>query len=590
MPETEPLSLTLADMFPTTDFKLDARTAADLLRYLEKYCAEVPFNEETNWLNFWFNKPGGASQLYDIYCSGDDWQGQLPVQQTFLLALLKLLETPKTLINSIPARHRELYYRAVLGLTPRSGQPDTIAVSFTLAKNVQDYLLVTGTLLDAGRDSKGNPLRYALDYDLVLTGQQLNTLLWTVNGSTHIVLDKKNHISLPDDGISLFDAFSHTVKQTGPGANQKTALLLGFGNTGPGEVLTLYWELDGINALKFNWFYYNGKTWSALNSVLDETRGFTGRGRWQAVLPDDIKPGAESSEVLAPDSYWIKALPDPSSLVAEKMPQIRAVLANAVTATLVADGIADDHFLQPLAAHTVSQLTSPVPYISQVEQPLPSTGGGGAETEAVFISRAGQRLAHRQRAVTRKDIHALLTERYPQIRDIRLPAIDGMAHIPAPESLPVTILTSHRYSSSGDPLRPKLEKGQLTEMGLWLQQHMSPWVVPQLRNPDYVDVSVNYQVVFNPGIDHPYGFRQLGLLLRRRFMPWADNLQSVVTTGNKIDYYQLLATLQGSPLVKRITSLTLQLTTSKEAAGQQSISAVDSNHVLLLTGINGTAT
>lgn len=56
--------------------------------------------------------------LSDIYQHPERAEKMLPVQQAFLLALLHLLETPKALLNTVPARHRSLYYRDLLGFAP----------------------------------------------------------------------------------------------------------------------------------------------------------------------------------------------------------------------------------------------------------------------------------------------------------------------------------------------------------------------------------------------------------------------------------------------------------------------------------------
>ncbi len=92
---------------------------------------------------------------------------------------------------------------------------------------------------------------------------------------------------------------------------------------------------------------------------------------------------------------------------------------------------------------------------------------------------------------------------------------------------------------------------------------------------------ISYQLVFVAGINPDYGRHQLQQELSRKYMPWAEDSAIGVTTGNRIDYYPLLATIQQSPLVERVTSLTLKKSSQPAGAVGDSIEAAD-NEVLIL--------
>ncbi|MCA6223149.1 hypothetical protein, partial [Photorhabdus antumapuensis] len=63
------------------------------------------------WDSFYFIQENNPQQLADIYQHANKADGLLPAHQVFVLAFLKLLETTKRLLNTFPARHRDLYYR-----------------------------------------------------------------------------------------------------------------------------------------------------------------------------------------------------------------------------------------------------------------------------------------------------------------------------------------------------------------------------------------------------------------------------------------------------------------------------------------------
>lgn len=569
MSDLEQLKQRVGSGLTDQTFLLEPRTGKDLLNLVAKYTEAVPFagHADADWRDFWL-AGRTPDALNDICQSPERAEKMLPVQQAFLLALLHLLETPKALLNTVPARHRSLYYRDLLGFAPRAPQPDSVAVSFTLQRNASPTALPAGSLLDGGQDSAGNSITYQTDDSLLITGQQLEQLCWTAQiGKTwkrYTAIDSATGVALPSEGLRLFS-------EVGEGkATQERApvLYLGFSGTSAQDTLSVYWSVRASSALDLAWCYYNGKSWASLDAELqDETAGLSVSNLWRARLPADSQPGSsqlQDEEQLAAGYYWIKgtlkeknATRD-ENLPSEYMPKLQAVLANAMTATLnMAQAIDDSHFAQPLPANTVSRLVTPVTAISDVRQPLPSVGGQPRETEAAMLQRAATRIAHRQRAITWNNMRSLLMEHYPEIFDVRFPDVDKLSNLPAPEVQSLMVIPDGRYGDNDDALRPVLSEGRLTRMAQWLAQYTSLWAAPTLKNPKYIDVTARYRVTFVAGIHPDYGYRQLAAQLQHDYMPWATDRRQAVTPGNQVDYYRLLATLQQSPLVQSVNALVL---------------------------------
>jgi hypothetical protein len=824
-------------------FKLEQRTIEERLENIAKYSALIPFASDATatWKNFWMSEVT-AQELANVYKNTALAKQILPVQQAFLLAVLELLETPTLLLNTLPTRHRALYYYDLLGFTRRAALPDTVAVSFTLLRNQPDYLLVAGTALDAGPDESGNALTYLTDRNLLITSQELSQVCWTrQQESTWVVstvLDLESNISLPSEGLRLFSltdndkplqkhaqlnfplgalmgeiyleaasgavldgttAFAlvgkngqfdfkptklagdvlafrlpeevlykarkeqpsqhenlqlsmmvpadlvalpealkvtigncqqigyraqdgerningysypfgripisenvfeltlpvefsknggeltlqpqwvdlpkvsfaqwyadypdspadnsafkvridllsadgteirgeeqslfsgdgvpqgeilrltipansqttsgdtvrvvllppdflhsvwqenpenknlpwapqvskiHTVFQTTLGdivvreklsrlqasIGEPQALYLGFSGVNAGDILSLYWSMTIPSALDLVWHYYNEKgQWMPLVAgVEDGTRGLSTNGLWQTTLPGDAVRGSEYTNLSA-EYFWIKAIEASGAILSsDKTPKLNAIFAGAVTATLnTATEVERSHFSQPLAADTSSQLATPIPQISQVSQPLPSIGGKASESEAALLQRAATRIAHRQRAISWGNMRSLLMDNYPQLYDVQFPDVEKLNHIPALEVQKLLIIPISRYRDNEDALRPTLSEGKLTEMVTWLKRYTSLWAMPVLENPVYVDVTASYTVLFSDGISQDWGYSQLASWLQKQYMPWGEDQQLAVTPGNQIDYFQLLATIQKSSLVQRVTSLTL---------------------------------
>ncbi|MDE9430786.1 hypothetical protein [Xenorhabdus bovienii] len=208
--ELTELNNKLSDLVPMSDFKLDNRTSLQLLEYIEKYTQIIPFNQDDkHWNNFFFMADNTPEKLAKLYQGEIAANGKLLPHQAFLLAVLRLLETPISLLNTLPAAHRELYYRALLGLSPRSAQPDQVALSVELNPTVTEQLLTKGTLFEAGQDEQGNALQYALDASLLANRGYISDLCWLRKKEkqkwmTAAPMDLQAQVSLPSDGIRLF--------------------------------------------------------------------------------------------------------------------------------------------------------------------------------------------------------------------------------------------------------------------------------------------------------------------------------------------------------------------------------------------------
>ncbi len=208
----------LSAIVPDTEFKLDERSTLDILNWLKEYTAIIPFDQEKKqfWDSFYFIQENSPQQLADIYQHANKADGLLPAHQVFVLAFLKLLETTNRLLNTFPARHRDLYYRELLGLNPRNAQADRVAIGITLNTNNAAFLVPQGTLFDAGQDSAGNPLQYASDMDLLANQGELTDLRWhRKNGDngwqSAIPFNLSNNIALPENGIQLFSPTAHDM-------------------------------------------------------------------------------------------------------------------------------------------------------------------------------------------------------------------------------------------------------------------------------------------------------------------------------------------------------------------------------------------
>ncbi|MDX7990057.1 hypothetical protein [Xenorhabdus littoralis] len=688
--ESTELNNKLSDLVPMSDFKLDNRASLQLLQYIEKYAQIIPFNQDgKHWNDFFFMENNTPEKLAELYQGEIEANGELLPHQAFLLAVLRLLETPISLLNTLPAAHRNLYYRALLGLSPRPAQPDQVALSVELNSTVTEQLITKGTLFEAGQDEQGHALQYALDSSLLANRGYISDLCWLRNKEqqqwvTATPWNSQAQISLPSDGIRLFSETDQDKSVLGgvlissaqlameegtrkitvtfekdmdsqnlvaqissgnqwlaltltAGGNKKEviltlsekepatsapedldnlvfsqpvlrlqnkdsqalpavtalkvqetpvgkasfetyhltpfgygheieplaknpALYLGITDIEPGQTLSLYWKLKSPQQPeKVSWYYLNQKNqWTALDAwVNDKTEYLYQDGIWQVVLPADA---SNQATTMPTGRYWLKAVVTIPTHEGSwgKNPWLCGLIYNALTATLVnADSISHSHFLTPLPAGTIQRPVEPIMVVASISQPWASWNGRVPETDSAFFERGAQHLSHRNRALTWGNMATLLKEHYVSIFDVKYPDNDELIRVPALKEQKLTIIPANRYNDSDDPLRPVLNPARLQGMTEWLQQKGSPWAEIKINNPQYVDVNINYTVVFKPDVNNDFGYRQLRQQLSEAYMPWSVDEQRPVMLNNSINYYQLLATIQQQPLVERVTCLTL---------------------------------
>ena len=165
---------------------VDERSMKDLMEFALKLAEEVNYHEFD-----WATETTNISDWVDFFTITDeDWEEFS--MEDYLEDLKELAETDPHLalffgflymfkvaqddLNTITERHLDFYYREVLQLEEKPTVPDQAAIIFTLAKNINSYLVEKGTGLKAGKDDTGVELIYKTDKDIVVNKAQVEYL------------------------------------------------------------------------------------------------------------------------------------------------------------------------------------------------------------------------------------------------------------------------------------------------------------------------------------------------------------------------------------------------------------------------------
>jgi len=340
---------------------------------------------------------------------------------------------------------------------------------------------------------------------------------------------------------------------------ERPQILLGIRDIQPGQMLSLYWRLWGGNPIHIQWQYLaQGNQWKSLDfAVNDGTNGLFSADIWQAVLPQD---SANEQPWMPAGMHWLRAvLPASAGATAPNdvsgYPWLQKIITNALWARLAnSESVDASHFIGRLPAYRLKYLQSPQEGIVGVEQPWPSEDGRPAESNPQFSQRVAQRLRHRQRALTRKDVGDLLTQQFPEIYDVCWIAREERAG----QSACVVVIPVNGRQDNDNTQQPVFSPARLQRMADYIAQHASPWSRLSVSNPRYVEVQVTCQAIFNQGVTLDYGYQQLWQAIERHYMPWVSDNISSVRPGEQLDYYKLLAFIQQQPWVERVTELRLE--------------------------------
>ena len=147
----------------------------DIDRYGEEtYGGELPSNEEiVSALRNIFGEVqtiyaaivNNAKQIIETSLGQDSHQAHVGL----FLAFLRLLEHNREHLNALAGRHLDFYLREILKLKPKERIPDSVNLTFELAKNVERHRLAAGTAFKGGKNEDKIERLYDLENEAALS-------------------------------------------------------------------------------------------------------------------------------------------------------------------------------------------------------------------------------------------------------------------------------------------------------------------------------------------------------------------------------------------------------------------------------------
>lgn len=217
-----------------TYYSVEQRSLEDWLYYLYEFSQHIDFIDAQSPLN------------------KESWQAALPVPEkinslvaalhgglvtpdmqkllerpdiALLLSFLRMMQYPLSQFEHFTERHKQYYYREVLGFVENDPVPDRAHLVIQLADSIVSKILRRGTRFSGGKDISGKTLVYQSLADTVLNHVRIDKLLTlskVVDDASLAsrekrlllsrVYDREGDIELPDTGLLTFGEAQLTDK------------------------------------------------------------------------------------------------------------------------------------------------------------------------------------------------------------------------------------------------------------------------------------------------------------------------------------------------------------------------------------------
>jgi len=375
--------------------------------------------------------------------------------------------------------------------------------------------------------------------------------------------------------------------------------------TSPKTVSVLFEVVEGsANPLKpsesVSWYYLNQENnWEAFEkaTLIDGTLNLTRTGIVTISFPSDA---GHTGTVMPTGMLWLKVAVQGQI---DAVCKLRAITAQAGQVELVQDEINNVYFTEIRPKGSIAKLVVNDAAIKGINQPADSFGGRPAESGAAFYSRVSERLRHKQRAITLWDYEHLVLEQFPSIYKAkcinRAGFVDHNGVTEFCENFPghVTLVTIPDLSKStyANPLRPYTPIGTLVDITNYLRKISNPFVALHVRNPQFEEIQLAFDVVLRPNRDAAFYLNQLNDDIERFLCPWAFDTAKQVSFGGKIQKSSLIDFIDGRPYVYAVSGFKMHHIIRDENDAVQTAHynveeiVASSSRSILVSYANGTA-
>ncbi|MBU1719995.1 MAG: hypothetical protein KKA07_13095, partial [Bacteroidetes bacterium] len=341
-----------------------------------------------------------------------------------------------------------------------------------------------------------------------------------------------------------------------PPVDEGFELYLGLTDFSPPQTIGLLFQMDEFASDVMNdkvlieWSYLHNNNWIKVldnQIVYDTTNKLFRSGIVTLDFPNKI---SKSACTILPDGlFWLRLKCDKGLSFLQNILEIKPQVVSAVFQNNDNDL---SHLEFGLPPESIKGTVDENSAIKSVIQSWPSFGGKKPEAQSDFYVRVSERLRHNDRAVGVWDYEHIILQEFPEVTTVKcLP--NTTANL-KPKQGHVLIVVLPEISRTNKPSKePRFTIKRLQEMKEHLILRISPFVIPEIRNPLYESVQVRFNVRFNKGVDGRFHVQKLNDELKKLLSPWLfDDVQ--LFFGREIRGSSLLHFLDSRDYVDYVTN------------------------------------
>lgn len=398
------------------------------------------------------------------------------------------------------------------------------------------------------------------------------TIDYTLEHSEVLIKTAKNE----DSGLKIIHQYPFGYENVYPESDKQpynfipdfefeNNLYIGIEDLYPKQELSLLFQFQEANfsdhakePKPIIWSYLYENSWVILNKgevLYDTTNNFINTGIVRIRMPEDVRNG--NTRIL-PNLYWLRAASAGQWNIRSKM---IGVYPHALTATRIMDYNSQLSDIK-LPPNTIKSFRNKIPGIPGINQIFSSFGGRPAETTDQYYIRVSERLRHKNRMVTNRDLEQAILEEFPQLL---------MAKCISPESsfnsiyssgirkIRVIIVPKEADEAFFTNNQPRVNLADLYKIKTFVKSGISPFVDIEIENPVYEKIKLIGKVKFGgkQSGDIGYNMQKLNEDIRRYLCPWLYESSSSFKIGSQIYIAELLNYIKKRPYVEYLTGFSV---------------------------------
>ncbi|WP_305661757.1 hypothetical protein [Daejeonella sp.] len=398
------------------------------------------------------------------------------------------------------------------------------------------------------------------------------TVDYTLEHSEVLIKTAKNE----DSGIKIIHQYPFGYENVYPESDKQpynfipdfefeNNLYIGIEDLYPKQELSLLFQLQETNFSDHAsepepivWSYLYDNSWIILNKgevLYDTTSNFINTGIVRIRMPEDVQNG--NTRIL-PNLYWLRASSRGKSSIRSKM---TGVYPHALTATRIIDYNSQITDIR-LPPNTIKSFRNKLPGINGINQIFSSFGGRPAETIDQYYIRVSERLRHKNRMVTNRDIEQAILEEFPQVlmaKSISPELSFTRFHSPGNRKIRVIIVPKEANESFFTNNQPRVNLADLYKIKKFVKAGISPFVDIEIENPVYEKIKLIGKVKFGGKQSGDIGhyMQKLNEDIRRYLCPWLYESSSSFKIGSQIYVSELLNYIKKRPYVDYLTGFSV---------------------------------